>query len=46
MLYNRRIEVSEGIGINKTSASKEYIICYKIKSLVFNQLFVMVFMIC
>ena len=28
MLYYDRIEVSEDIEINKTSASKEYIICH------------------
>ena len=28
MLYFDRIDVSEGIDVNKTSASKEYNICY------------------
>ena len=28
MLYNDRIDVSEGIDINKTGASKEYDICH------------------
>ena len=28
MLYEDRIKVSEGIDINKTSASKEYDICH------------------
>ena len=28
MFYYDRIEVSEGIDVNKTSASKECIICY------------------
>ena len=28
MLYYDRIDVSEGIDVNKTSASKEYDICY------------------
>ena len=28
MSYYDRIDVSEGIDINKTSASKEYIICH------------------
>ena len=28
MLYFDRIDVSEGIDVNKTSASKEYDICY------------------
>ena len=28
MLHYSRIEVSEGIDVNKTSASKECIICY------------------
>ena len=27
MLYYDRIEVSEGIDVNETSASKEFIIC-------------------
>ena len=28
MLYYKRIEVSEGIDVNKTSASKEFDICH------------------
>ena len=28
MLYYNRIDVSEGINVNKTSASKEYNVCH------------------
>ena len=28
MLYFDRIDVSEGTDVNKTSASKEYVICH------------------
>ena len=42
MLYYDRIEVSEGVDVNKTSTSKEYDIChywyFKIKGLNFNQM--------
>ena len=45
ILYYDRIDVSEGIDLNKSSATKEFIICYYLyllnKGLGFNQLFVM-----
>ena len=45
ILYYDRIDVSEGIDLSKSSATKEFIICYYLyllnKELGFNQLFVM-----
>ena len=45
ILYYDRNDVSEGIDLNKSSATKEFIICYYLyllnKGLGFNQLFVM-----
>ena len=45
MLYYNRNDFSEGIDVNKTSASKECVIChywyFLDKGLSFNQLFVM-----
>ena len=49
MLYDDRIDVSEGIDVNKTSASKECIICHYWslldEGLSFNRLSSMVVMI-
>ena len=50
MLEYDRIDLSEGIDINKTSASKECDICHywyflNIKTLVMNHIFAMVVMI-
>ena len=41
MLYHDRIDVPEGIDVNKTSKSKKYDICHYWYFLCFNQMFVM-----
>ena len=50
MLQYDRIDVSEGIGINKISESKDFMLCHywylKRLAINFNHIFVMVVMLC